>query len=60
MKTELMITHKLIILNINYIPHQSYVEKESFRIFPEEKGKYLKFRLAEMKKIVPINSLTMA
>ena len=53
MKMEFIIMHRLIILNINYIPHQSLVEKETFRIFPEEKGKYLKFRLAEMKKIVP-------
>ena len=53
MKMELIITHKLIILNINYTSHQSLIEKETFQIFPEEKGKYLKFRLAEMKKIIP-------
>ena len=53
MKMELMIMHKLMILNINYLPHQSLVEKETFRIFAEQKGKYLIFRLAEMKKIVP-------
>ena len=53
MKMELMIMHKLIILNINYIPHQSLVEKETFRILPEEKGKHLKFQLVEMKKFIP-------